>query len=207
MNRTEMRHGVSRFGILLLALAGIALPASAFVLQAGNVQIGGPGETAPLVLTLDEVPAGLSGFNITLIVTDPTIAEITEVSYPGWAGIHGNSSLPSSGVWMKAVDLNDQVKPAAQDVPLGSVVLRGKTEGSCQISLIVEQMDDDSGNAITAAVQHGMVTVGSGSAPAGYLSESVPNAVAKEPSGGSGNVLFDLIDWIVAFVKDLLGMR
>jgi len=43
-----------------------------------------PGSSQDVQIVMDKVPAGLAGFDITISVSDPEIAEITAVSFPSW---------------------------------------------------------------------------------------------------------------------------
>ena len=43
-----------------------------------------PGSSQDVKIVMDEVPDGLAGFNITISILDPEIAEITAVSFPSW---------------------------------------------------------------------------------------------------------------------------
>ncbi|AKB74745.1 cell surface protein [Methanosarcina lacustris Z-7289] len=74
-------------------------------------------------IVLDEVPDGLSGFNITVSLLDPEIAEITVVSFPGWNSMLMNSTfpVPSSSVWIKSLDGGNQIVPGAKNVFLGNI--------------------------------------------------------------------------------------
>ncbi len=76
---------------------------------------------------MSEIPsAGFSGYNITISIQDPNIAEITEVSFPSWATFNSNDSFPSSSGWIQAVDANKKVNAGATNVLLGTITLKGK---------------------------------------------------------------------------------
>jgi len=190
---------------LMLAFAAIAPAASGLAFDAGDVKVDGAGGTISFPIVLDAVPSGLSGYNITVAVENPAVAEIVDVSYPDWAGIHGNSALPSSSIWMKAADLNDKVQTSAQAVTLGSIVVRGKSAGSSKIVVTAATMDDDTGNGLAPGTGTGTITVEAGTGLAG-LAAGQPSAGAPAASG-SGNGLFDLIAQIIAFIKGLVGIR
>ncbi|MDD3138653.1 MAG: PKD domain-containing protein [Lachnospiraceae bacterium] len=100
-------------------------------------------------LVMDKVPDGLSGFNITVSVSDPKIAEITAVSLPGWSSIKQNSTspVPSSSVWIKSVDLDDQIKPGDTNVSLGNITITGKKAGTADLNISKgSYYDPDGGN-------------------------------------------------------------
>ncbi|MCD6361980.1 MAG: hypothetical protein J7M38_14075 [Armatimonadetes bacterium] len=72
--------------------------------------------TATANITISALPEGLAGYNITVSLSNSSVAEIIAVEFPSWAVLHANSSLPSSSVWIKAVDLNKNVEAGATDV-------------------------------------------------------------------------------------------
>jgi PKD repeat protein len=107
-----------------------------------------PGSSQNVQLVMDKVPAvGLSGFNITITVLNPEIAEITNVSAPSWNGmiISGSistSTVPASSVWIKSLN-NGGVKIGDTNISLGSITLTGKKMGTTDVNIIIKQMDDD----------------------------------------------------------------
>jgi hypothetical protein len=94
-----------------------------------------PGSSQDIQILMDSIPDGLSGFNITISILNPEIAEISEVSFPGWNSLPRNSTFPSSLVWIKAIDLNDQVHPGDTNVLLGTVTLTGKKAGTTDLGI------------------------------------------------------------------------
>ena len=117
------------------------------------------GSAADVTLVADSLPEGLSGYNVTVSLSDGEVAEIVGVSFPDWAVLHSNSSLPSDSVWMKAVDLNDKVVENAENVTLATLKIRGEKAGECSIVITVTKMDDDGGDPIEPVVTAGSVEV------------------------------------------------
>jgi PKD repeat protein len=117
------------------------------------------GSTAKINLTLDKAPNGLSGYNLTVSLSDVTVAELVSVSYPSWATLHDNSTLPADSIWMKATDLSDQVKSGAIEVNLGTLTLRGDNQGTSDIVITVTKMDDDNGYPINPNTISGQIEV------------------------------------------------
>ena len=68
-------------------------PTLSFVPQSSTV---GVGAVTTIDFMLDEVPFGLTGYNITVAVSNPSVAEIALVSFPAWATVNENSTLPGS---------------------------------------------------------------------------------------------------------------
>jgi len=190
--------------VALLAFTGVSA-AGAVTLSGGAVKAVS-GSTTTMDISLDEAPAGLSGYNFTVSVADPAVAGIVGISYPAWAAIHGNSSVPGPQVWIKAIDLNNQVGISTGKVLLCSVILQGKVDGESPISVTVTKMDDDAGNVIVPDIRESTITVGSGG-PASLRATSGANDIATASGTAGGNPLTDLIAQILAFIRGLLGWK
>ncbi|AKB36579.1 cell surface protein [Methanosarcina siciliae C2J] len=116
-------------------------------------------ESTEINLVASNFPAGLSGYNLTVALDDPTVAEIVDIEYPSWALITENSSLPATSIYLKAVDGEDAVKEGAAGVVLATLKVSGKEKGSTNISIGVDRLDDDSGNVIEPTFFTGKIEV------------------------------------------------
>ncbi|WP_281085411.1 PKD domain-containing protein, partial [Methanosarcina acetivorans] len=87
-------------------------------------------ESIEINIVASNFPAGLSGYNLTIAIDDPAVAEIVDIEYPSWALITENSTLPGTSIYMKTVDLEDSVKEGAADVVLATLTVSGKEKGS-----------------------------------------------------------------------------
>ncbi|HUU75663.1 MAG TPA: hypothetical protein VMW63_06190 [Methanoregulaceae archaeon] len=140
------------------------------------------GEETELVITIDEVPEGLSGYNISVIVENPQVAEIVSVSYPGWVAFSNIFPPPPGGyVYMTASDLKDEVHPGDQDIDLGYVTIHGLNQGGTAVTLGVNRLSAESGDDIIPSVSGAKITVTSGSVPGGGGSSG---------GGGGGTGIF-----------------
>jgi len=117
------------------------------------------GSVAEINLTLDKAQDGLSGYNISISLSNTSVAEVTSVNFPAWATLHSNSTLPADSFWIKAADINDKVKSGATDVNLGTLMLRGDNKGTSNILITVTKMDDDNGYPINPNTIPGVVEV------------------------------------------------
>jgi len=114
--------------------------------------------------------------------------------------------VPGPQVWIKAIDLNNQVGISTGKVLLCSVILQGIADGVSPISVVVAKMDDDSGNVIAPDIRESTVTVGSGG-PAPLRVTSGANEIPTASGVAGGNPLTDLIAQILAFIRGLLGWK
>jgi YVTN family beta-propeller protein len=161
-----------------------------------------PGYSQDVQIMIDEVPAGLSGFNITISVSDPEIAEITAVSFPSWGQLPKNSTLPSSSIWIKTIDLENEVHPGDTNVSLGTITLTGKMEGTSDISIQKTMISDDNGSLINPAVNTGKINVVILPAFPGYA--NLPSDLNQDDlyEDINGNGMLDFND-VVAFYNNM----
>lgn len=145
---------------LVPAVAGLTL-------QAGDRAVMGAGESVSVPVIVDSVPAGLAGYNLSVSLSDPDVAEIGTVVFPDWAVLNGTSVLPSGSAWMKAVDLYESVDPGAVNVTIATVPLTAKKAGKTAVNLSVRLMSGDNGDTLSLAVLNGSLSVGTG--PTGPL--------------------------------------
>ncbi|AKB53000.1 cell surface protein (plasmid) [Methanosarcina barkeri MS] len=117
------------------------------------------GSSQEVQIVMDEVPAGLAGFNITISVSDPEIAEITEVSFPDWNLIPENSTVPSSSVWIRGIDLGETVNSNDVNVSLGNITITGKQAGTAGLNIQPELITADGGSTINSVVNPGEINV------------------------------------------------
>ncbi|WP_256300511.1 hypothetical protein [Haloarchaeobius salinus] len=123
-----------------------------------------PGGTTETTLTLSAVPAGLSGFNVTVAVADTETATVTDAALAEPFPAIGDGSVvvadDGSSVRLKSADLDDEVGPGDGPVTLGTVTLAGETAGQVGLVLSVEQVDDDDGARVDPTADDGLLTVG-----------------------------------------------
>lgn len=103
------------------------------------------GKTVEIPITLTGADAGVSGYNITLDLTEPGVAEITDLAFPGWAGLHTAGATPADATWMQAVDLAKKAETGNGTVLLGTVTIRGDRDGQTGLMIRPVQVQDDRG--------------------------------------------------------------
>ncbi|HIH94629.1 TPA: PQQ-binding-like beta-propeller repeat protein, partial [Methanosarcina acetivorans] len=116
-------------------------------------------ESTEINIVASNFPAGFSGYNLTVAIDDPAVAEIVNIEYPSWALITENSTLPGTSIYMKTVDLEDSVKEGAADVVLATLTVSGKEKGSANLSIGVKRLEEDSGDSIEPALLTGKIEV------------------------------------------------
>ncbi|KUG10026.1 cell surface protein [hydrocarbon metagenome] len=106
------------------------------------------GATGTYQVMLTSVPEGLAGFNLSVILAEPTVGEIVSMELPGWATLNRSSPLPADTVWIEAVDLGKSVQAGATNVLLCEVTVRGDQPGISAIQVQPIQIDADGGGII-----------------------------------------------------------
>ncbi len=116
--------------------------ASAQTLWTGEVTLG-EGKTVTNHVTLDEVPAeGLSYANIS-VTMNSSVGQIENITYPSWASLSKNSTLPASTIWFKVGDLSDQVIAGDTSVTLANIDIKALSEGNTTIQITVNSFQAD----------------------------------------------------------------
>lgn len=130
-----------------------------------------PATTREYQIVVDGMPNGLAGYDLKVHLTDPGVAEITNVVYPAWAGMQITPDIPSDLIKIGAVDLNNQVSAGATNVVLATITIRGDVIGTTPIQIQAVHLDSDGGNPITPkAVVDGEAIVGSYAGPVAQFS-------------------------------------
>jgi len=173
---------------ILVALVFIGQGVSAAVISIGNGEITGSGGSTSLNLMLDAAPTGLTGYSINVTIGDPSIARITNVSFPEWALLTDvTPSLPGSAFRLKATDLNSQVQEGATNITLATLLIQGLGEGETPVILTLNLMNDENDNVIHPSLPPGMLSVyGQGISPSAPGS---PPPLTPRPTpmeGGAG---------------------
>src|SRR3990170_5478390 len=113
-----------------------AIPPVKLIVDDG--QIADAGLTTTVNLTLNEVPNGLSGYNITVSLSNTSVADVISASFPAWAVIHSNGTLPGDSVWLKASDVYRLIESGSSNVSLATLTIRGENSGNSNISVAIK---------------------------------------------------------------------
>ena len=123
------------------------------MLVARDIQ-GGVGDIVPMNIVLENVTTGVSGFQLTIQVDNPSVAIIETIVFPSYrdpiTGFSFNSAMPpppTASTTVTAVDLGQAIEP---DSPIGYVLftlqIRLLSAGSTSVTVSsVRKLNDDSG--------------------------------------------------------------
>lgn len=132
-------------------------------IETGSIRIAAVGETATVPIVLASAPNGLSGYNISVALTEPSVAEITAVTFPDWAGMKANSDVPTDRVALQAVDMTMQVPVGGTNVTLATLTVTGRASGTTGITVTPDPrlgVQDRSGDLYAVTAAPGTLTVG-----------------------------------------------
>lgn len=133
--------------------------------------VAGVGQTVAIPINLSEAPSGVSGYNITVSMSNPGVANIDAVDLPDF-GLTSVTHNSSSEVNIQAVDLNTVIRSGAVNPTLSTLTMQTLKTGSTDFVISVTTLDNDGGFPIGAAIMTGTLNVkkkvsGSGSGGGG----------------------------------------
>ena len=152
--------------LLLSAILASGAYAMTVTPGSGSVQVG---STTTIPVVLDQSPDNLIYANISVIISDPSVAQIDAISFPPFSNwIHyplDNSSFPAGSVLFKEMTLSlsqSSFIPATTGLQLGTLTIEGLKPGT--VSLTVNK----------AAIM--------------YVTDANDNTATVYPDGGSGSL-------------------
>ncbi len=151
------------FLISLMLLISMGAMAWSVVAAAGPTLMaqGGSaaeGQTISVPIAISKAPNGVAGFDITVTLSNGSIASISGVQMPDY-GLTSVNLVSSTQARVKVADLNGRIEGGAIDATLATLTLKAAKRGSTDIQITVTMLDDDSGFPIEAQVVNGALTV------------------------------------------------
>lgn len=117
------------------------------------------GETTTVAVTLSELPNGLSGFNVTLALSNPDSATITDARIDGFELNRTTVSPDRSAVELKGIDTQKRQQSGDGPLRLATVTIHGDDTTGTDLTLQVDQVDDDEGDRIDPTTEDSRLTV------------------------------------------------
>ena len=139
-----------------IQIARSAQPSLVITPQNQNIPLG---STTDFILSINSLPSGLAGYNLSFTLSNTTIGEIIDFSLPEWADLNLSSSRVGDSVWFGGLDLTQCIEAGSTNVHLGTVTVRGDALGSSAIVMTVTDMDADGGESIGPSSVEGQVSV------------------------------------------------
>ena len=165
-------------GLLCLSAAGAEISVS----PPDGVNIA-PTENTTVSFTLTGADAGISGFNITLTVSEPVVASITRISFADWVMLPMNSSMEQQEIFVMGIDLEQKAQPGDEPFSLFAIDLVGHTTGSATLTVTPRRVEDDLGGRYMPASFGIPISVGTGvTSPTPATSSSGTSSPGAGPS-------------------------
>jgi hypothetical protein len=153
--------------ILLIACAGLV---SGTTITAQGGPIPAPGDIREFPIIVDSLPNGLSGFTMTITLSDPLKAEINEIITPPWADIgdingtlvsgpNQHVSVMADSVGLSIATFEENFSPDGNLI-LVTLEIEGVTQGSTGLQITDVDIQDEGGNPIATSVQNGVIVIG-----------------------------------------------
>jgi hypothetical protein len=156
------------------------------------------GATGSADLLASSLPAGVSGGNVTVSITEPEVASITDVEFPDDVGLtEATVNDDGSSVEIRFSDVDRAVQPGEIDVSLASLDILAENTGTSDLTVEVTQLDDDEGNTIDATTRKGIVVAGPPPVVGGGPPTDPDGDGLYEDVNGNGQVDYD--DIVVLF--------
>lgn len=105
------------------------------------------------------------GYNLTVSVADPEVAQITGISLPGDAAVNGTTRVQDgTGVRVRVVGMDTA---DTGQVTIASIIVEATAErGTTDVNVSIDALGDESGNAYTVSgTEASQLTVGDASQP------------------------------------------
>ena len=109
-------------------------------------------------ITLTKAVNGISGYNVSLTIDKPSVAQIKSIKFPDWATLNDYSKT-SNKIWIKALDLNENIQNQATNVTLATIVFSVKRLGISHINITSFRIDDDLGYSLEPHIVNGTVVI------------------------------------------------
>ncbi len=148
--------------LVLTVLLGRTAPAPAFAALTPSLTVqsaqADAGKSVSLAITLSDASTGLSGYDLTISLADPTVATIASTTLPGF-GLVSQQALSASSVRLRAADLMHLIELGAGQVLLATLTVDGLKPGQTAVTVSVARLENEGGFPISHQVVAGSVTI------------------------------------------------
>ncbi|WP_424016797.1 PGF-CTERM sorting domain-containing protein [Halorientalis pallida] len=159
MTRTQTVAALALLaGLLLVGGTGTATADDGAQLTVTNATVE-DNETSTLRLALSRAPAGLSGYEVTLELSEGGVAEITNASYPDAFRLSTDPAIAGDSQRVTLEAAVTDTPPGATNVTLATVEVTGTGGGTTAVRVTDAQVDADNGSRVAPAYSPGSVAV------------------------------------------------
>ena len=148
----KKRIHTSLLALMIVSIITVSTAFAATIMIEPSQGTISQGTTTEFKLILDSAPDGIAGYNLNLILSNPGVAEITGVVYPTWESLNNTTYLSEGVVRTSGVDIAKMVQPGANEILLGTITVRGVSQGTTGISINSIRMNADGGGVVVPTV-------------------------------------------------------
>ena len=116
------------------------------------------GETASVTIELPGLTTGFAGYDILVTLEDITVAEIIDVSFPAFGLTQAIQPAPNQ-LRLRAATLGAGVDSGSDPMEMATLEILGKQDGTSDLSVTVNRLDDLAGDEIKVTIYEARVTV------------------------------------------------
>jgi len=167
------------------------------------------GESGTVEITADRLPEGLSGGELTVELSNPEVATITDASYGDAFSLTVPATVADDGssASFRFSDVEEAVQDDATDVTLATLEVEGQSGGTTDVVPGVPALDDDDGDAVTVDARRGVVVTGppklGGGPGAGGRAPTDPDGDGEfEDLNGNGRIDYDDVSLLFEHLED-----
>lgn len=158
----KKRIHTSLLALMIVSIITVSTAFAATIMIEPSQGTISQGTTTEFKLILDSAPDGIAGYNLNLILSNPGVAEITGVVYPTWESLNNTTYLSEGVVRTSGVDIAKMVQPGANEILLGTITVRGVSQGTTGISINSIRMNADGGGVVVPTVTDAQLLVQGG---------------------------------------------
>ena len=119
----------------------------------------GVGYAINVPIMLDSAPNGISGFEMTISLSDPNVASIDGVVIPSEFGLTFFEQVSPSEIRVMGLDFNQALQGNLSDVTLATVSMTTTRQGTSAIQISLTRLDDDAGLTVNPQTSDGSLNV------------------------------------------------
>jgi len=117
-------------------------------------------QTTTVPVYVEDLSDGVSGFEATIQVDDPSVARIADASLASELKLSSiQVAADGSSVELQGADVQGNLQDAIDQATVATITLEGRTLGETRVGLSVSQADNDTGAAIDPRLEAGTLTV------------------------------------------------
>jgi secreted PhoX family phosphatase len=162
------------------------------------------GKTGEVDVTAASIPAGIAGGKLTVSVTHPEVATITDASLPDGVGLAEGPTIDEDGasVSLRFADIDGSIEPGDVDAVLATLEITAQSGGTADLTVTVDALDDDEGDGLDVQERSGVVLAGPPPVRGGNAPTDPDGDGKFEDLNGNGRLDYDDVTLLFEHIED-----